>query len=134
VVSVDFFKSSTCIPHFQTLSGLSKKTGTIDIVDGGTNIKYKFNSQIIDFGQINLSRPNDASPDDAAWRAIVNAGIRLGFLYSGVLIKEHFGQEIYRIAFKGLGFKEYNYPDFNVAAEDAQSPTCMATVNEWEET
>lgn len=121
-------------PHFNTLSGLSKKTGTIEIVDGGTNIKYKFSSQIIDFGQITLSRPNDASPDDAAWRGIVNAGIRLGVKYTGVLIKEHFSQEVYRIAFSGLGFKEYNYPDFNVSAEDAQMPTVMATVDSWEET
>jgi len=48
-------------PHFERLSGLSKKTGTVEIVDAGTNIKYKFNGQIIDFGTITLERTMDGS-------------------------------------------------------------------------
>ena len=39
-------------PHFQTLEGINRKTGTTEIVDGGTNIKYQFSDQIIEFGQI----------------------------------------------------------------------------------
>lgn len=119
-------------PHFQTLSGLSKKTGTVEVVDGGTNVKYKFSSQLVDYGTITLARPNDASTDDAVWRQIVHNSIRMGIKYSGVLVKEHYGQEVYRIMFSGLRFVEENYPEFNTHAEDAQVVSCVATVDEWE--
>lgn len=118
-------------PHFETLEGLSKKTGTVDIVDAGTNIKYKFNSQIIDFGEITLTRTLDGSSDDIVFKQLVDSSIDLGIKYVGVLVKMHFGREVYRIAFEGLAFKEYNFPTFDVNAEEKQTISVPATVDVW---
>lgn len=118
-------------PHFETLEGLSKKTGTVDIVDAGTNIRYKFNGQIIDFGQITLTRTMDGTIDDISMRTLVEASIRQGVKYAGALVKMHFGNEVYRILFDGLGFKEENYPTFDINAEEKQQISYVATVDSW---
>lgn len=118
-------------PHFETLEGLSLKTGIVDIVDAGTNIKYKFNDQIIDFGQITLSRTADGSSDDAAFEQLVQAGIRTGVTYVGALVKLHFGVEVYRIFMNGIGFKEFNWPTFDVNSGEKLRQSVVATVQEW---
>lgn len=120
-------------PHFETLSGLNKKTGTVEIVDGGTNVKYKFASQIIDFGQITLSRTRDGSIDDRALNLLVDSSIRIGSKFAGVLVKLHFGVEVFRIAFEGLRFAELNHPDYNTLGEDKLLMQYMATVDGWVE-
>jgi len=118
-------------PQFESLSGLSKKTGTVEVVDAGTNVKYKFSSQIVDFGTITLVRPYDGSSDDVLMRALVNASITEGIKYAGVLVKRHFGNEVYRIAFEGLMFTEETYPDFNTGAEEKQNISYVANVDSW---
>lgn len=118
-------------PQFETLSGLSKKTGTVEVVDAGTNVKYKFSSQIVDFGEITLTRPYDGSSDDILMRAMANSSITEGVKYAGVLVKQNFGVEVYRIAFEGLRFVEENYPDFNKEAEEKQAISYACTVDSW---
>lgn len=118
-------------PHFQTLSGLSKKTGIVEVVDGGTGIKYKFADQILDFGQITLARTYDGSSDDSVFRQLVDQGIKSDIKYAGALVKLHYGQEAFRIAFEGLGFKEENYPDFNTEGSEKLLISYLATVDSW---
>lgn len=118
-------------PHFQTLSGLSKKTGTVEVVDGGTGIKYKFTDQILDFGQITLARTYDGSSDDSVFRNLVNQGIVADIKYPAVLVKLHYGVEVFRIAIEGLGFKEENYPDFNVEGSEKLLVSYVASVDGW---
>lgn len=118
-------------PQFETLEGLSKKTGTVQIVDGGSNIVHKFNDQIIDFGQITLSRTSDGSSDDIALDAMVDLSIRTGVQYVGALVKMHFGVEIYRIMFLGMGFKEINLPSLDINSGEKHRTSYMATIIEW---
>lgn len=118
-------------PRFETLSGLSMKTGTVEVVDAGTNIKYKFASQILDFSGIGLTRNMDGSADDLAMDAIVALSITAGQKFAGVLIKMHFNNPVFSIAFDGLRFVEDNWPDFNIEGEDKLIKTYQATVDTW---
>lgn len=118
-------------PRFETLSGLSKRTGTVEVVDAGTNIKYKFSSQIIDFGAIGLTRNMDGSSDDIAMDALVELSITSGQKFTGVLIKKHFGTPVFTIAFEGLRFVEDNWPDFSIEGEEKLIKTYQATVDTW---
>ena len=118
-------------PHFETLSGLSKRTGTVEIVDAGTNIRYKFGGQIIDFGAITLTRTLNGSSDDRAMSELVNFSILSGQKFSGALIKKHFGNIVFTIGFEGLRFTEETYPDFNIDAEEKLLMSYSATVDTW---
>jgi hypothetical protein len=118
-------------PHFETLSGLKKSTGVVEIVDAGTNIKYKFHSQIIDFGAITLTRTFDGSPDDLAMRVLVDSSIAAGLQFDGVLVKKHFGQIVFSIGFSGLGFTSANYPTFDINAEEKFTVELEAFVTIW---
>lgn len=118
-------------PQFETLEGLSIKTGIVEIVDGGSNVKYKFNDQIVDFGQITLTRTSDGSSDDLVMHNLVLASIRQGITYPGALVKLNNGIEMYRIIFDGLGFKENNYPNLDINSGEKHRISYMATIQEW---
>lgn len=118
-------------PQFETLSGLSKTTGTVTIVDAGTNIRYKFSSQIIDYGEITLTRTFDGSSDDVAFDALVDSSIELGLKHSGVLIKREFRLPVFSIGFDGIRFKERRMPDLNIDTEDKFTATYTADVDVW---
>ena len=120
-------------PHFETLEGLSKKTGKVEIVDAGTNIKYKFSSQIKDFGAITLTRAKDGTNDDIIMNGLVNASIELGVKYAGQLIKLHHGSEVFRIAFVGMLFDSNAHPSHNINGEEKYVQTFGASIDEWEE-
>jgi hypothetical protein len=118
-------------PHFETFTGLGKRTGTVTIVDAGTNITYKFSSQIKDYGTIGLTRTMNGSSDDNAMDLLVNNSIENGTKYVGTLVKRHFSRIVFAIAFEGLAFTEYNWPDFNISSEDKLTMTYSATVDTW---
>ena len=51
---------------FETLEGMQKSSGTVDVVDAGTNRKYKFTDQLVDYGEMTLTRPYNGSAADRA--------------------------------------------------------------------
>lgn len=118
-------------PKFETLSGLKKSTGQVEIVDAGTNIKYKFSGQILDFGQITLSRTMDGSTDDIAMQFLVQNAMSSGLKIAGVLVKRHFNNIVFSIAFDGLLFIDETYPDFDINAEEKLMVQYTATVDTW---
>lgn len=120
-------------PHFHKISGISKKSGEVSIVDGATNTKHKFSSQIKDFGDITLIRTPDGSVDDYSMRALVDKCLNAGFRFDGNLVKLHNGQEAFRIMFLGLRIKEVNYPDFDTSAEERMDISYVCSVSEWVE-
>jgi hypothetical protein len=105
-------------PHFETLSGLSKTTGRVEIVDAGTNIRYNFPSQILSFGEITLTRTYDGSPLDIALEALVDECIERGLKVQGNLVKLHHQREAFRLAMEDFQFSARNFPDFDVNSED----------------
>lgn len=118
-------------PHFETIGGIEKSTGTVTIVDAGTNIRYKFASQIVDYGEITLTRTYDGSSDDVAFEALVDSSIELGLKHSGVLIKREFRLPVFSLGFDGIRFTNKRLPDLATDTEEKFTATYTATVDVW---
>lgn len=120
-------------PHFQKIEGISKKSGEVVIVDGSTNIKHKFSSQIKEFGDITLSRVYDGSVDDRSMRALTDQCMNEGFRFDGNLVKMHNGQEAFRIIFLALRIKEVQHPSLDTGSEERYEVKYICSVSEWVE-
>ena len=120
-------------PHFQKLEGISKKSGEVVIVDGSTNIKHKFSSQLKEFGDITLTRVYDGTVDDVTMRALTDQCLNEGFRFDGNLVKMHNGQEAFRIIFMGLRIKEVQHPNLDTGSEERYEVKYICSVSEWVE-
>lgn len=123
----------TTFPNFQKLEGISKTSGEISVVDGTTNIKHKFSSQIKDYGEITLTRPYDGSVDDDFMRALEVFSFEGGNRFDGNLVKYHNGVEVFRIMFFGLRLKEITHPSLDTSAEERYDVAYKCSVSEWTE-
>lgn len=120
-------------PHFHKLEGISLKSGEVFIVDGSTNVKHKFSSQLKDFGDITLTRTRDGSVDDKSMNVLVQKCINDGFRFDGNLVKMHNGQEAFRILFLGLRIKEVTLPSLDTSSEERFDTKYVCSVSEWVE-
>jgi hypothetical protein len=118
-------------PHFQTFDGLGINTNTVDVVDAGTNIKYKFSGQIMDAQEMTLTRTLDGSSDDAALDALFDQCIREGFKFPCNIVKLHHRVEIFRIALVGFRFVNKTMPSFDVNSEEKFLVSYTATCDYW---
>jgi hypothetical protein len=118
-------------PHFQTISGISKETGVTQIVDAGTGVMYNFTDQLIQYGELELARAYDNSSDDLTMDVLVEASINLGVKHAGNLVKLHYGQEIFRIAFEGLLFINHAHPDMGINSTEQYMKSYRARVDRW---
>ena len=118
-------------PHFHTLEGISKQSGEVSIVDGGTNVKHKFSSQMKNFGDITLTRAYDGSVDDFAVIALEELSMDTCQRFDGQLVKMHCGQEVFRILFLGLRIKNVEHPTLNVDSEERYDVKYTCSVSEW---
>jgi len=105
-------------PHFETLEGVSKNSNTVAIVDSGTNRRYKFGTQIIDYGDMILTRTLQGTPDDVTLDATTEAMIQLGLKVNAVAIKLHHLTEVFRLVFEGFRIVSVSYPSFDVNGEE----------------
>jgi len=117
-------------PHFETLSGMAKNSGSVAIVDAGANVEYNFPSQIVRNGQITLTRPYQGTPEDVTIEAMVEA-MQSGLKINCSVVKMHHNQEIFRLLLEGFRIHSYKYPDFDVNAESKFIVTFEATVDKW---
>lgn len=120
-------------PHFSTLEGISKTSGEVSIVDGGTNVRHKFSSQIRDYGDISLTRAYDGSVDDYAIQALSKLSFDGCQRFDGNLVKLHCGEEVFRILFLGMRLKEEVHPTLNTEGEDRYDVRYTFSVSEWVE-
>ncbi len=120
-------------PHFHSLEGISKTSGEVSVVDGGTNIRHKFSSQIKDFGDITLTRAYDGSVDDLAMLALENASMDTCQRFDGSLVKMHCGKEVFRIVFLGLRIKEVGHPSLSTEGTERYDVRYTCSVSEWRE-
>lgn len=118
-------------PHFETVSGLGIESGTVTIVDAGTNMEHKFASQIIRFPDITLTRTMQNNTDDAAIEAWANACIRAGLRTDVTLVKLHHGAEVFRIMMKGFRVSAFTMPDFDTSGEDKAIVTYTCSCEYW---
>lgn len=118
-------------PHFETFSGLGLTTEDVSIVDGGSNLTYKFSNQLKNVPEVTLTRTMDNSSDDLALEALVNACMNEGFKFPATLVKTHNGREVFRLAFVGFKFTTYNFPDFDVNSGEKFTQNFTASIDSW---
>lgn len=114
-------------PHFQTVEGLALNTGTVDIVDAGSQIKYKFSGQVLDSQELTLTRTLDGSADDATLDAIFDRCVRDGYKFNCSIVKTHNGIEVFRYSIVGFRFATKSLPTLDVNAEEKYTLTYTAT-------
>lgn len=120
-------------PHFHTLEGIEQKSGEVFIVDGSTNIKHKFSSQLKEYNDIVLTRGMDGSVDDQTMRVLSQQCMNEGFRFDGNLVKMHNGQEVFRILFLGCRIKNIAHPSLKTDGEERYDIKYTLSVSEWVE-
>ena len=93
---------------FETLEGMQKQSGTVETVDAGTNRKYKFSTQLTDYGEMTLTRSYQGNATDRALEVLVNQMIENGLKLPVQAVKMHNGKEVFTIVFEGFRFLSAN--------------------------
>lgn len=117
---------------FETLEGMQKQSGTVETVDAGTNRKYKFSTQLADYGEMTLTRSYQGNATDRALEILVNQMIENGLKLPVQAVKMHNGKEVFTIVFEGFRFLSANYPTFDIASEEKFTVSYGATCDGWD--
>ena len=116
---------------FETLEGMSQSSGVVEVVDAGTNRKYKFTDQLTDYGEMTLTRPYNGSTADRAMEVLVTTMIENGIKVPVSAVKMHQGKEVFTILFEGFSFSAANYPTFDVAGTEKFIVSYTAHCDGW---
>lgn len=119
-------------PHFETLEGLGRAGNSVEIVDGGTNKKHKFSSQIIDFTDMTLTRTSQGNSVDQLLYNLADDMILRGLRMPVVAVKLHHGQEVFRVLLEEFRFSAQNFPNFDVNSEDKFTVSYTASCSDWD--
>jgi hypothetical protein len=117
---------------FETLEGMQKQSGTVETVDAGTNRKYKFSTQLTDYGEMTLTRSYQGNVTDRALEILVNQMIENGLKLPVQAVKMHNGKEVFTIVFEGFRFLSANYPTFDISSEEKFTVSYGATCDGWD--
>lgn len=117
---------------FETLEGMQKQSGTVETVDAGTNRKYKFSTQLTDYGEMTLTRSYQGNGTDRALEILVNQMIENGLKLPVQAVKMHNGKEVFTIVFEGFRFLSANYPTFDISSEEKFTVSYGATCDGWD--
>lgn len=117
---------------FETLEGMQKQSGTVETVDAGTNRKYKFSTQLADYGEMTLTRSYQGNVTDRALEILVNQMIENGLKLPVQAVKMHNGKEVFTIVFEGFRFLSANYPTFDISSEEKFTVSYGATCDGWD--
>ena len=117
---------------FETLEGMQKQSGTVETVDAGTNRKYKFSTQLTDYGEMTLTRSYQGNVTDRALEILVNQMIENGLKLPVQAVKMHNAKEVFTIVFEGFRFLSANYPTFDISSEEKFTVSYGATCDGWD--
>lgn len=117
---------------FETLEGMQKQSGTVETVDAGTNRKYKFSTQLTDYGEMTLTRSYQGNVTDRALEILVNQMIENGLKLPVQAVKMHNGKEVFTIVFEGFRFLSASYPTFDISSEEKFTVSYGATCDGWD--
>jgi hypothetical protein len=117
---------------FETLEGMQKQSGTVETVDAGTNRKYKFSTQLTDYGEMTLTRSYQGNVTDRALEILVNQMIENGLKLPVQAVKMHNGKEVFTVVFEGFRFLSANYPTFDISSEEKFTVSYGATCDGWD--
>lgn len=116
---------------FETLEGMAKSVGVVEVVDAGTNRKYKFNDQLVDYSEMTLTRPYNGSAADRAMEVLVTTMIQNGLKLPVTAVKMHQGKEVLTIIFEGFAFSSEEHPTQDVAGTDKYVVSYKAHCDGW---
>ena len=111
---------------------MQKQSGTVETVDAGTNRKYKFSTQLTDYGEMTLTRSYQGNVTDRALEILVNQMIENGLKLPVQAVKMHNGKEVFTIVFEGFRFLSANYPTFDISSEEKFTVSYGATCDGWD--
>lgn len=117
-------------PHFETLEGLGIGATNVETVDGVTNKKKRYSSQIMDYKEITLTRPFQSNEDDYALHIVAMACIRLGFKMNISAVKRHKQVNVFACLLRDFRILDVAFPNFNVEAEEKFIVTYMASIDD----
>lgn len=116
---------------FETLEGMQKTSGSVEIVDAGTNKKFKFGDQIIDFGEMTLTRTYQGNTVDRAIEALVNACIENGLKLPVTAVKIHNKKEVFTVVFENFRFVSSTFPTWDTGGTEKFTVSYGATCDDW---
>lgn len=116
---------------FETLEGMGKSSGVVEVVDAGTNKKYKFTDQLTGYSEMTLTRPYNGSAADRAMEVLVNTMIENGLKLPVTAVKMHQGKEVFTIIFEGFAISAANYPTMDVGSSDKFTVSYTAHCDGW---
>ena len=116
--------------HVDEVKGIGKKTGTIEVVDGGSNLKIFYDDGILEYSEMTFSRIRDGSANDAKFAKLFDDCINDGKKIAFVMTQQRHGKKVLEVGFKGMLMNDLSLGDFSVDSKDASRMTYKAR-GEW---
>ena len=124
-------------PTISKVSGMSLgKADAVEIPEGGTNVVHKVSSGVVKFDPLTLERYMDGSKDDALFEQFfldtfnikgkpgeVSRGQGSKIRKNGAIVKKHYGQEVFRVAFFGAWVSQMQIGDLEAGSTTALKQT-----------
>lgn len=117
---------------FETLEGMGKSSGNVEMVDAGSNHVYNFTDQLTRYDEMTLTRTYQGNAADRAMEALVSTMIETGLKLPATAVKMHHGQEVFTIVFEGFRFTAVKMPTLDVAGSDKFTVSYTAMCDGWE--
>ena len=117
---------------FQTLEGVSRSNGTVEVVDAGTNKKLKFSDQLIDYSEMTLTRTYQNNKIDTVMEDLVTEMLTTGLKLDEVIaVKMHNGVQVKRILFTGFRFLSEEHPTWDTEGAEKYTVSYKATCDDY---
>jgi phage tail-like protein len=123
-------------PGIQHVTGLDE--GTVEAIeqpDGGSNVKHKISSGLINYEDLTLERNMDGTLTDAEFRIwftemfkLDGTGAGSQLRRNGSVVKLQFGKEVLRFAFEGAWIKSSKFSDLNAGSSELMKQTIVLAV------
>ena len=117
---------------FETLEGMGKSSGHVEMVDAGSNHVYNFTDQLTRYDEMTLTRTYQGNATDRAMEALVSTMIETGLKLPATAVKMHHGNEVFTIVFEGFRFTAVKMPTLDVAGSDKFTVSYTAMCDGWE--
>lgn len=120
-------------PTVSKVTGLSLgETDTLEVTEAGTNIVHKISSGVVKFQPLTLERYVDGSPDDQLFKDFFEEMFKFGqggqgsrLRRDGSVVKKHFGDEAFRVAFYGAWVKSASFGDLEAGSTTVLKQTVV---------
>jgi len=117
---------------FQTLEGVSRSNGTVEVVDAGTNKKLKFSDQLIDYSEMTLTRTYQNNKIDTVMEDLITESLSTGLKLDEVIaVKMHNGVQVKRILFTGFRFLSEEHPTWDTEGTEKYTVSYKATCDDY---